>query len=364
MQQLEHIHGGNITLASKKYGLPRERIIDFSANINPLGPSKKIHEAITGNLGAIVNYPDPDCTELKETLAGYLGIDSELLLLGNGAAELIYLLVRVMRCKKALIPAPTFCEYGLAVLSQGGEVIEVEMDEEEGFRLPVEKIKELIPQADMLFICTPNNPTGRLVERGAIEEILERSAFHGVLVVVDEAFMDFVPQRTLYSMMPSVGSSSSLAVLYSLTKFFGIPGLRLGSIAAPKDIIKRMNASKDPWNVNTMAQVAGMAGLNDMEHMERTNTLVNMEKLYLYEELQNIPGLCPLPGAANFILLNVSESGLKSGELTELLGRRGILVRDCYGFSGLGGRYIRLAVKNRPENEILLAAIKDILGGK
>jgi threonine-phosphate decarboxylase len=109
LQQLEHIHGGNITLASKKYGLPKERIIDFSANINPLGPSKKIHEAITSNLGAIVNYPDPDCTELKETLAGYLDIDRELLLLGNGAAELIYLLVRVMRCKKALIPVPTFC---------------------------------------------------------------------------------------------------------------------------------------------------------------------------------------------------------------------------------------------------------------
>ncbi|MFX4260816.1 threonine-phosphate decarboxylase CobD [Pelotomaculum propionicicum] len=364
MQQLEHIHGGNITLASRKYGLPKEKIIDFSANINPLGPSKKIYDAITSNLDAIVNYPDPDCTELKDTLADYLGIDRDLLLLGNGAAELIYLLVRVMGCKKALIPVPSFCEYGLAVLSQGGEVIEVEMDEEEGFSLPAEKIIKLIPQADMLFICTPNNPTGRLVEKRAIEQILERSAAHGVLVVVDEAFMDFVPQRALYSMMPAVGSSANLAVLYSLTKFFGIPGLRLGSIAAPKDIIKRMDASKDPWNVNILAQAAGLAGLNDLEHMERTNALVNREKSFLFEELQNIPGLCPLQGAANFILLNISESGLKSGELTELLGRRGILVRDCYGFSGLAGRYIRLAVKNRPENEILIAAIKDILGGR
>lgn len=364
MQQLVHIHGGNIAQASKKYGLPKERIIDFSANINPLGFSKNIYEAITSNLDAIINYPDPDCIELKEVLAGYLGIDRGHLLMGNGAAELIYLLVRIMGCKKALIPVPTFCEYGLAVLSQGGEVIEVEMVEEEGFSLPVERIINLITQVDLLFICNPNNPTGRLVERAAIEQILERSAKHGVLVVIDEAFMDFVPKRTLYSMMTAVGSSANLAVLYSLTKFFGIPGLRLGSIAAPKDIIKRISAAKDPWNVNALAQVAGIAGLNDLEHMERTNTLVNREKAFLFEELQNIPGLRPLPGAANFILLNVSESGLESSALAELLGRRGILVRDCYGFSGLAGRYIRIAVKNRPENKILLSALKDILGGK
>ena len=364
LRQLAHIHGGNITLAAKKYGLPKEKIIDFSANINPLGPSKKIHEAITANIGAIVNYPDPDCTELKDALAGYLGIDRDLLLMGNGAAELIYLLVRVTGCKKALIPVPTFCEYGLAVLSQGGDVVEVEMDEEEGFRLPAEKIIKLMPEADLLFICSPNNPTGRLVERPVIERILERAADHGVLVLVDEAFMDFVPRRELYTMMQTVGTSGSLAVLYSLTKFFGIPGLRLGSIAGPANLIKKMKASKDPWNVNSLAQAAGLAGLEDREHMERTNALVSREKSFLFEALQCMPGLSPLPGAANFILLNVSGSGLKSGEFTELLGRRGILVRDCLGFSGLAGRYVRIAVKDRPENEVLLAAIKDILGGK
>ncbi len=364
MRQFVHIHGGNITLASKKYGLSKEKVIDFSANINPLGPSKKVFEAIVCNLDTIVNYPDPDCTELKEHLAGYLGIDERRLLMGNGAAELIYLLVRVTGCNKALIPIPTFCEYGLAVLSQGGEAITVEMAEKEGFSLPVEKIISFLPQVDLLFICNPNNPTGRLVKRTDIEQILTHSSKHGVLVVIDEAFMDFVPQRALYSVMPAVGDCANLAVLYSLTKFFGIPGLRLGAIAAPEDIIGRMNAAKDPWNVNTLAQIAGIAGLNDREHMERTNALVHKEKAYLFEGLQGIPGLRPLPGAANFILLNISKSGFKSGELVELLGRRGILVRDCHGFSGLAGRYVRVAVKNRRENEILLRNIKDVLKGK
>ena len=364
MQQLEHIHGGNITRASGKYGIPKDRIIDFSANINPLGPAPDIFAALTNNINTIVNYPDPDCTELRSVLAGYLGIESDLLLMGNGAAELIYQLVRVTGRKKALIPVPTFSEYALSVLSQGGEVVEVELEEEKGFTLPVEKIIRLIPEVDLLFICSPNNPTGRLVDKKIIEHILEVSAAYGVMVLVDEAFMDFVPQRALYSMMPAAGRTSNLAVLYSLTKFFGIPGLRLGALAAPKELIKRMDASKDPWNVNVMAQIAGVAGLKDLKHMESTKTLVNEEKMFLFDGLQNIPGLQPLPGAANFILVNVSQSGLKSAELTDLLGQRGILVRDCYGFRGLDGRYIRLAVKRRHENEILLAAIKDILGGK
>ncbi|NLJ76250.1 MAG: threonine-phosphate decarboxylase [Peptococcaceae bacterium] len=367
MQQLVHIHGGNITLAAKKYGLPQEKIIDFSANINPLGPSERIFQAITSNLtAAIVNYPDPDCTELRDLLSVFLGVDRDLLLMGNGAAELIYLLARIIGCRglRALIPVPTFCEYGLAVLSQGGEVITVKMREEEGFSFPLDRLISLIPQVNLLFICNPNNPTGRLVEKAAIEQILEISAKHGVLVVIDEAFMDFVSQRARYSLITAVGNYPNLAVLYSLTKFFGIPGLRLGAIAAPGDIIRRMNTAKDPWNVNSLAQVAGIAGLKDQEHMEQTNKLVNREKAYLFAELQNIPGLIPLPGAANFILLNVSDSGLKSGELTELLGRCGILVRDCAGFSGLADRYIRLAVKNRPQNEALLKAIKDVLKGK
>jgi threonine-phosphate decarboxylase len=364
LQQLEHIHGGNINRASGKYGIPEDKIIDFSANINPLGPSPDIYKALANNLDSIVNYPDPDCTELKAVLAGYLGIDSDLLLMGNGAAELIYQLVRVTGRKKALIPVPTFSEYALSVLSQGGEVVEVALEEEHGFSFPAEKIIKLIPEVDLLFICSPNNPTGRLVDKKIIEHILEVSAACDVMVLVDEAFMDFVPQRTLYSMMPSAGRISNLAVLYSLTKFFGIPGLRLGALAAPKELIKRMDAAKDPWNVNVLAQIAGVAGLKDLNHMESTKTLVNKEKIFLFEGLQNIPGLQPLPGAANFILVNVSQSGLKSAELTDLLGQRGILVRDCHGFRGLAGRYIRLAVKRRHENEILLAAIKDILGGK
>jgi threonine-phosphate decarboxylase len=361
---LEHIHGGNVARASLKYGIPEEELVDFSANINPLGPSRRINDAIKNKLGLISSYPDPDCRELKTALSDYLGIDREYLLMGNGAAELIYLFVRVAGCRRALIPVPTFCEYSLSVLSQGGEVIEVAMDEKNDFSLPVAELVRLIPQVDLIFLCSPNNPTGKLVERETIELILDRSLSHGVMVLVDEAFIDFVPQRLSYTMMPQVGHTSNLVVLYSLTKFFGIPGLRLGAIAAQADLIRRMNAAKDPWNVNVLAQVAGIEGLRDQEHMQSTNRLVNREKKYLFNSLRGIPGLRPIAGAANFLLVDISGSGLSSGELTDLLGRRKVMVRDCQSFTGLADRYLRLAVKTRTENDLLLAALNEILGGK
>ncbi len=363
MHRLEHIHGGNITNASSKYGLPVEKMIDFSANINPLGPSRIVYSALTNSLGLISRYPDPDCSELRTILADFLGIRQDLILMGNGAAELIYLLVRVTKCKKALIPVPTFSEYGLAVLSQGGEVLEVSMDENNGFSLPVGKIISCLPEVDLLFICNPNNPTGCLVDRTTICYILEEASRHGVLVMVDEAFMDFVPQRSDFTVMPLVGRNPNLVVLYSMTKFFGIPGLRLGAVAAPGKLIKLMNYSKDPWNVNVLAQVAGVAGLRDLEHMEETNRLIKDEKMFLFDGLESQPGTKPLLGAANFLLADISETGLTSGELTDILGKRGILVRDCTGFSGLEGRYIRLAVKTRAENELLLSCLKAVLGG-
>lgn len=364
MQLLEHIHGGNTVRASRKYGLPAREFIDFSANINPLGPSRQAVKAIIESLELISSYPDPDCSDLRSDLAKYLDVDEECLLMGNGAAELIYLLVRVVNIRKALIPVPTFSEYGLAVKCQGGHVQEIHMEENSFFKLPLEKVLSSLEGTDILFLCNPNNPTGNLIDIHTMEKILDKAAGSGVMVVVDEAFMDFVPGRERYSVMSMAGKKENLAVLYSLTKFFGIPGLRLGAIAASRDLIARMNASKDPWNVNILAQAAGLAGLKDWEYIQATNTLVRDEREFLMRYLAEIQGLKPLPGAANFILVRVAGSGLTSDELTDRMGREGILVRDCKGFGGLDGRYIRIAVKSRRENEKLIGALKLIIGGK
>jgi threonine-phosphate decarboxylase len=358
-----HTHGGNLNKAARKYGLPVKDLTDFSANINPLGPSRKLLSAISNNLDLISSYPDPDCTELKAKLSEYLEVKEDRLLLGNGAAELIYLLVRVLKCRRALIPVPTFSEYALSVLCQGGEVLELTMPEQSGFKLPVDEIIKSLPGVDLLFLCNPNNPTGRLIDRNTILTILEKACSYEVMVLIDEAFMDFVPRRELFSVIKMAGQKSNLAVLYSMTKFFGIPGLRLGTMAGPPELLSRMNAARDPWSVNVLAQVAGIAGLMDYEHMQDTCRIVNLEKKFLFEQLNTLSGIHPLPAAANFILTDVSKSGFTSFELAELLGRRGILVRECSDFKGLAGRYLRLAVKTRPENEKLLLAFKEILQG-
>lgn len=360
----EHTHGGNLHKAARKYGMPVKDITDFSASINPLGPSRKLLSTISQNLDLISIYPDPDCTDLKAKLAEYLEVKEDRLLLGNGAAELIYLLIRVLKCRKVLIPVPTFCEYALSVLYQGGDVLELPMTKENGFRLPSEGIINLLPEVDLLFLCNPNNPTGRLTNRKTIMTILEKAFLHDVMVIIDEAFMDFVPRRELFSMIKIAGQQQNLAVLYSMTKFFGIPGLRLGAIAGPEKLISRMTTAKDPWNVNVLAQVAGVAGLMDYEHMQDTCRLINCEKKFLYEQLSALPGVHPLPSAANFFLVDITNSGFTSFELTELLGRQGVLVRECSDFNGLAGRYLRLAVKSRPENEKLLMALKKVLQGE
>jgi threonine-phosphate decarboxylase len=363
LQQLERFHGGNLNRASLKYGLPKEEIIDFSANINPLGPSKEVTTALKNNLDLISRYPDPDCNELKTALSFYLGVHEKNILMGNGAAELIYLFIRVAGFRQALIPVPTFSEYSLAVLSQGGEVLKINMHEKDGFNLPVDRIIDHFSPGKLLFLCNPNNPTGRVVNGRVMRLILKEALSRGVFVLVDEAFMDFMSYRNYFSVMSLAEKQPNLAVLYSMTKFFGIPGLRLGAMVANEELVEKMKIAKDPWNVNILAQVAGMAGLRDGVYMENTRRLVKRERKFLYRGLNGIAGLRPFPGAANFLLVKIVRAGMNSQELTDLIGRRGMLLRDCYGFSGLEGHFIRLAVKNRLENKKILLALKSVLEG-
>lgn len=355
-------HGGDLVRAAREYGIPVREFLDFSANINPLGPSPRAVRALKENLWLISHYPDPDCRELRAALSVHLGVAEECLLVGNGAAELIYLLARVLDIRRALVPAPTFSEYGLAVKSHGGAVRYVPMEPAGGFTLPAARLLHLLPESDALFICTPNNPTGALVERRVLEELLDAAARCGRPVVVDEAFMDFVPERERYTLLPLAGRHPHLVLLYSLTKFFALPGLRLGVLAAPPELVRRLREAKDPWSVNALAQVAGTAGLADAEYMAATRRLVAQERDWLRERLNALPGIRALPGAANFLLVDVAGTGLSSTRLVDLLGRRGVLVRDCANFPGLTGQYIRVAVRRREENRVLVEKLNGVLG--
>lgn len=355
-------HGGNIARAARKYGLSERQITDFSASINPLGPAPGVLQALMGELWRIRHYPDPDCGELPHLLAGHLGVRKDNLLLGNGGAELIYLLPRALDIKSALVLAPTFSEYAKAVEAAGGRVEYLALSR--GGKFPAAELAARLQGCDAVFLCNPNNPTGQVFSRAELGPLLDCMAGKGVNLIVDEAFMDFVAGRENTSLMPMVCTYPGLVVLYSMTKFFGIPGLRLGAAVAAPEIIDRLRALKDPWSVNALAVVAGEAALKDKRLMDDTLRVVQEEREYLFAALSDIPGIEPFPSAANFLLMNISGTGLSSTELADRTGRLGILVRDCANFHGLDSNFIRVAVRTREENRALVEALRQVTVGE
>jgi threonine-phosphate decarboxylase len=227
----------------------------------------------------------------------------------------------------------------------------------------VERLLKELNECDLVFLCNPNNPTGRLETRSDLAKIITAARATGTMVVIDEAFMDFIPDREDYTLVRQAGQPGGPVVLYSLTKFFGIPGLRLGAVVAPPELAGRLERTRDPWSVNTMAQVAGLVALGEKAYMEETRALVERERCFLKEELARLPGVAVFPGTANYLLLDIRGTGLDAGTLTEKMCRLGILVRDCSSFSGLGDGFIRVAVRLRFENRRLLAGLQSIMGG-
>lgn len=280
-----------------------------------------------------------------------------MIIAGNGAIEIIYLLMKLLSPREALIPAPTFNEYEIAVKISGGVVRDLPLSEDKGFTLDKGKLFDLWADSDCIFICNPNNPTGTLTRRDELEEIIEKAGKSGKTVIVDEAFMDFVTDRHKYSVLDLVPRYGNLFVLYSLTKFFAIPGLRLGIGLGNPDIINKLNEIRDPWNVNCFAQLAGIYSLGDEEYISSTVDFISVEKDYLYNEIKSIQGFDPTYPSVNYIFTNIEGTGYSSQELCEILGNKGILVRDCSTYKNLRPVFVRSAVKGREDNDRLIEAL-------
>lgn len=358
------IHGGNIWGLAGRHRMEAKEILDFSANVNPLGPSEKAIEAIHKGLWKIPYYPDPDCARLKEAISHYIGgVKVDNIIVGNGSTELIYLFCEVFIGKgdAALIPEPTFGEYENAVRKAGGRPIYV--GSERDFRINVDNLVGMMaPPAKAVFLCNPNNPTGTLVSRDDVLGIVEEASRRDILVVIDEAFIEFVDEEKCYSLAEDVEKYQHLFVLRSLTKAFGLAGLRVGYGIACKDLIDVLSRVKVPWNVNCLAQDAAVSALEDREHIRRTQKLISEERKFLLSELGKIKGLKAFPTEANFILIDIRQTGLTAAQLKERMLTRGILIRDCSSFRGLDAYYIRVSVRTREENDKLLASLREVLG--
>ncbi|NQT23189.1 MAG: aminotransferase class I/II-fold pyridoxal phosphate-dependent enzyme [Candidatus Omnitrophica bacterium] len=332
----------------------RRGIVDFSANINPLGLPLAIKKALSSNVDGALHYPQPWAERLVKKISEYFGVNKNNVLVANGSTELIYLVMRLYRPKTTLIPVPTFTEYERAASSVRSKVRFINIHEGENFKLPLSMLEK--NRADALFLCNPNNPTGNLLYDSP--KYIKRLR-HG-LIVVDEAFMDFLPTQNEHTIMREALKNKRIVAIRTLTKFFALPGLRIGYIVAHKDTIAKLKACLPPWNINFFAQLAAELILINNGYIKKTYTIMQKERSFLFSQLNSIRGMRPYPSVANFILIRLTHRWPPSHRLKGLLLKKRILVRDCSNFRNLSNRFIRVAVRSHKENLGLLRALKEV----
>ena len=352
-------HGGNINQICNKYGLKLEEIIDFSASINPLGYPESIRDVVSEQFNDILNYPDSESADLRKTIADKVSCAESNVIIGNGSNELFYLIPRALKPKKGVLLQPTFSEFKDAFCNANIEVVELINDDKDFpvINTNISRFKSI--KGGMVFLCNPNNPTGQLTRKEDIIELVNDNPKRPI--VIDEAFMDFVEDHEKYSVIKEAPLMENLIVVRSLTKFYGFPGLRLGYLVANESIVNRLMQYKEPWTVNTFAQIAGKVAINDNGFAANTQQYVTVEKAFLYDGLSMINGLRPFKPSVNFVLVKIDDAGITSSKVQELLMESNIIIRNCSNFVGLNEKYFRVAVRTREENQKLLNALKLVM---
>jgi threonine-phosphate decarboxylase len=353
-------HGGNLFAIARSMGVAPEQLLDFSASINPLGPAPGVKSTLSDAFDRLCHYPERTAQELREALARHHGLDPDRIIAANGSTELIYLVPRLVAGKRALIIAPPFSEYARGVERAGYRYDYFTLNPEDGFSLSLPRLaKELAKGYDLLYFCNPGNPTGALLPLDQCRELLELCQTRGTFLVLDEAFMDFCEEHSARLL---AATRDRCLLLRSMTKFYAIPGLRLGYAIATPAVIQQLAQLQEPWSLNTAAQVAGIASLADQDYRDRSLAANVAERARLSAGLAQLPGLSPFPSAANFILVQL-QGPVTAAELYRALLQERIIIRDCENFHGLGTSFFRVAVRSGKENEQLLEKLGGILKG-
>ncbi len=347
------IHGGDIEGYVREYG---KEPVDFSANCNPLGLPESAKKAVTASLDNADRYPDPLSRRLTEALGKNLSVPPESIFLGAGAAEVIFRLTAALKPKKALLLAPAFAEYELALRTSGCEISFHMLSSDNGFTLTEKYLDDLSDDVDIVFLCNPNNPTDRLIDPPLLLKILSACARNGICMVLDECFNGFLDEPGAHSLIKHLPGNPNLVILGAFTKIYGMAGLRLGyCLSYDQDLIKALRNAGQPWAVSSVAEAAGIAAMADKEYLERSLRLIREQRVLLADGLRGC-GMEVFEPAANFIFFRSPIP-----ELGELCRERGFLLRDCSNYRGLSKGYYRIAVRSRDENERLIDAVKDII---
>lgn len=346
----EYVHGGDVYSYAEAYG---GAPLDLSANINPFGIPEKVRQAMHAAVEDCTRYPDPFCRAARRAIGAAEGIKPDWLYCGSGAADVLDRLAAVLHPKTALLTAPTFAEYERTLA--GADVRFHLLREDEGFAVTERILSDITPKIDVVYLCNPNNPTGRTVGPQLLHRVVEKCAQNDIWLIVDECFNDFLTDGARHTLKDRLADYPRLVILRAYTKMYAVPGVRFGwCMTANTDLIEGLYRAGQPWNVSVIAQACAAAAAGEAENAAQTAARIEQERTYLTEELTR-RGLTIYPGEANFLLFRSQDEALH-----DKLAARGVLIRNCANYRGLGAGYYRVAVKTREDTARLLAALDSI----
>ena len=350
-------HGGNIYWDDT----PKNGWLDFSANINPFGVPESVKKVIKENIDFLEHYPEPDSKGLCKAIGKHYEIPMDTIMPGNGATELLYIFFQCVKPKRVIIPVPSFSEYERSAVGAKLSVEYIPLSPVDDFKLNFIELEENLQCGDCVVIGNPDNPTGRLIPRETLLKFIDFTSKKNIWILIDESFMDFVQDAEKYSVMKDAVLNEHVFVIHSLTKFFAVPGLRLGFGAGSRTTVDRLKQGRDVWNVNSLAQKAGIAALEDKEYQGRTKQWIAAEKETFYQSIKSINGLQPMHPTVNYMLINISKLGIKAPEAVKKMRDRGILIRDCSNYPGLENQeYIRIAIRDRKSDIMVEKAFREV----
>lgn len=374
---MSKIHGGNIFQFAHEQRIEPYEVVDFSANINPLGPSQRGLDALNAQLCYISHYPDATNDDVLNAIADTYGMDKHQIIVGNGAAELLYAICRLPGYTGAFVPAPGFSEYKEALEASKIPVRDIfyrPREDDNGkpyFEVPYLALETFAAELKgqdgriIVFLGNPNNPDGTLLDKDHIRTVASMLKDANSLLVIDESFIDFVGNDPLqdneHSMRSLVNEFDNIIVVHSFTKFYAVPGLRIGAAFANETLITQLQQYIPSWSVNTLAQAYTKSALNDVDYIKRTKQELNDEKAFMYNALDAIEGITVYPPSANFMLFQVNQEGITANYINEELKKYNMIVRNCDSYVGLTNHWVRIAIKDHDTNIKLVDKLTDIL---
>ncbi len=363
LQKRPAFHGSDIEQIARCYGIPKETIIRFGANVNPLGLSASLREKLAANLDVITRYPDRDYKSLRKVIAEYCHSDMNYVVTGNGSTELISLLISQRNARHALVIGPTYSEYERELSLTGGRISNYYLKESEDFRLDMDDLsKSLERGVDFLILCNPNNPTSSALNQEELKAVLDECRRQNIFVMIDETYVEFAPSIEEITAMPLVPDYDNLMVIRGVSKFFAAPGLRLGyGITSNQEFLTTLKKHQNPWSLNSIGACAGELMLQETGYISETRRLIASERERCLRTLKDFRYAKTYPSYGNFILVKIRKEELDSFMIFEHAIRQGLMIRDCSSFAGLPGEYIRFCIMKPEDNTRLLGCLGELL---